>query len=159
MPENSILVNDVHIEGFSYAHYKVESCSDYIHSGLSLGIGYSLPAAIGAKLSFPDRNVVAFCGDDGFLMNSPELSTLKKYGVNITIVIVNDGAYGTIKRRQNNYIHETIGLNLYNPVFFTLAQAYNIKALQVKDIKDFNMVLSKAIDLQEPVIVEIIKNW
>lgn len=159
MPLNSILVNDVHIEGFSYAHYKVRSCSNYIHSGLSLGIGYALPAAIGAKMAFPERKIVAFCGDGGFLMNSPELATIKRYGIDITIVIVNDGWFGTIKRKQQPYIHNIIGLNLYNPDFMKLAEAYNMQGFRVDDMQNFNSTLKKAIDIKEAVIVEVVKNW
>ena len=159
MPENGILVNDVHIEGFSYARYRVRCCSDYIHSGLSLGIGYALPAAVGAQLAFPERKVIAFCGDGGFLMNSSELSTVMRYRVPITIIIVNDNGFGTIKRSQKEYIHDVLGLNLYNPDFMKLADSYHMKGYRVEKTTDVKAVINMANNMPEPVLVEIVKNW
>jgi hypothetical protein len=63
-------------------------------------MGYALPAAIGAKLAVPDRRVVALLGDGGFAMSGLELSTAKREGVHLTVIVFNDGHYGMIRKQQ-----------------------------------------------------------
>jgi acetolactate synthase-1/2/3 large subunit len=155
---DGILVNDVHSEGFpTCGHFKVYEPSNYIQSAISLGVGYALPAAIGAKIAFPDRQVIAFSGDGGFLMSSPDFSTAMKYGINVVFVIVNDNAFGTIKKGQPEHLHDTIGLDLYNPDFMDFAKAYKAKSFRVNDLSDFRLVLKKALEMNEPVIIEVVK--
>ena len=91
------------------------------HSG---SMGYGLPAAIAAAFALPAREVVAFAGDGWFLMNGQELSTAVRYGLGITVVVVNNGVYGTIRRHQERrFPGRPSGTALENPDFAALAHA------------------------------------
>ena len=65
-------------------------------------MGAGLPSAIAASIVYPDRKVMAICGDGGFMMNSQELETAVRLKVNITVIILRDDAYGMIKWKQEN---------------------------------------------------------
>lgn len=157
--EDAILVNDVHCEGY-YAKdiFKVHKPCSFLHSGISAGVGYALPAAIGAKVAFPDRQVIAFCGDGGFIMSSPELSTAIKYGINIIVVIVNDCSFTTIKRSTPEILHDYLGLDTYNPNISKFADAYGTKVFTVEEIKDFKTALLESLGCGYPVIIEVFKS-
>ncbi|MEF2967438.1 thiamine pyrophosphate-binding protein [Paenibacillus sp. M1] len=154
-----ILVNDVHVEGYPLHYdYRVHERYGYIHSPISVGIGYALPAAIGAKFAHPDKKVIVFCGDGGFLLSSPEFSTLMRYRLNIVVVIVNDHAYGTIRRRQERDCWDFTCADLANPDFRRFAGAYRCAAVTVEEVERFAEVLSEAVQREDgPFLIELVK--
>lgn len=92
-------------------------------------MGYSLPAAIGAALVMPERQIVCFIGDGGFQVNLQELQTIRQYGLNITIIIMNNGGYGIIKQFQDSYMnsrYEASGRGYGTPDFAAIAHAYGL---------------------------------
>ena len=89
-------------------------------------MGISLPGAIAAKLVHPDRQVVALCGDGGFLMNSQELETAKRIGANITVVVWRDDGYGLIDWKQRNEFGRPFGVEFGNPDFVAYAESFGI---------------------------------
>ena len=85
-------------------------------------MGYGLPAAVAAKLQYPDRPVVCFAGDGCFLMSGQELATASQYGAKILVLVVNNGSYGTIRMHQERkYPSRVSGTNLHNPDFAAVA--------------------------------------
>ncbi|WP_213685392.1 thiamine pyrophosphate-binding protein [Roseicyclus sp.] len=88
-------------------------------------MGYGLPAAIAAKLAHPDRPVICYAGDGCLQMTLQELSTARQFGVDITVIIANNGRYGTIRMHQeNHYPGRVSGTELFNPDYVQLAAAY-----------------------------------
>src|ERR1019366_8763584 len=87
-------------------------------------MGAGLPSAIAAKLVYPRRKVLAVCGDGGFLMNSQELETAVRLGLDLTVLIVRDDAYGMIRWKQAEMGMADFGMTLGNPDFVRLAEAY-----------------------------------
>jgi acetolactate synthase-1/2/3 large subunit len=88
-------------------------------------MGYGLPAAIAAKLEHPDRPVICFAGDGCLQMTLQELSTARQYGADITVIIANNGRYGTIRMHQeNHYPGRVSGTELFNPDYVQLAASY-----------------------------------
>ncbi len=87
-------------------------------------MGAGLPSAIAAKLVHPTRRVMAVCGDGGFLMNSQELETAVRLGLDLTILVVRDDAYGMIRWKQAEMGMANFGMSLGNPDFVRLAEAY-----------------------------------
>ncbi len=86
-------------------------------------MGYGVPAAIGAKALLPDRTVVAFAGDGCFLMNGQELATAVQYRLNVIIIVVNNGMYGTIRMHQEREFPGNVhGTALVNPDFAAYAK-------------------------------------
>ena len=101
-------------------------------------MGFGTPAAVGAKLLFPDRTVVAFAGDGCFLMNGQELATAVRYGANIIILVINNGMYGTIRMHQErDYPGRVTASDLTNPDFAALARAYGAHGETVERTEDF----------------------
>jgi acetolactate synthase-1/2/3 large subunit len=87
-------------------------------------MGAGLPAAIAAKLVHPARRAVAVVGDGGFMMNSQELETAVRLGLDLTVVVVRDDAYGMIKWKQADMGFGDFGLDVGNPDFVRYAAAY-----------------------------------
>ena len=86
--------------------------------------GTGLPSALATKLIYPERKVIAVCGDGGFMMNSQELETAVRLNLDLTIVILNDGGYGMIKWKQEGMGFENWGLDYTNPDFVKYAESY-----------------------------------
>ena len=110
-------------------------------------MGAGLPAAIGAKLVCPERKVVAICGDGGFMMNSQELESAKRLGLDLVVLILRDDAYGMIKWKQAAAGFENFGLDFANPDFVTgtrlkpgsrlsdvLARCFEVGGVHVVDV-------------------------
>ena len=112
-------------------------------------MGYGLPAAIAASLRHPGRSVVALAGDGCFLMNGQELATAVQHGCDILIVIVDNGAYGTIRMHQEReFPGRVVGTALANPDFAALARAYGAWAESVDRTEDFAPALARAASRQ-----------
>ena len=108
-------------------------------------MGYGVPAAIAAKLRFPDRTVVAVTGDGDFLMTGQELATARQYGAAITVLLVNNGMYGTIRMHQERHFPGRVhGTELVNPDFEALARAYGCFGERVSRTADFGAALERA---------------
>ena len=108
-------------------------------------MGYGLPAAVAAALRFRDRTVVCVAGDGDFLMNGQELATAAQYGANLLVILVDNGAYGTIRMHQEREYPARISATaLANPDFARLAEAYGGWAVRVEQTADFAPALDQA---------------
>ena len=95
-------------------------------------MGAGLPSAMAAKLLFPNRAVVAVCGDGGFMMNSQEVETAVRLKQHLVILILNDSGYGMIKWKQEAGGFENHGLDFGNPDFVLYAQSYGAQGHRVQ---------------------------
>jgi acetolactate synthase-1/2/3 large subunit len=119
-------------------------------------MGYGLPAAIAAKLAAPHRRVVAFAGDGCFQMTGQELATAVQYDLAITVIVVNNGMYGTIRMHQERrYPGRVIGTELRNPDFAMLARAYGAHGQVVTRTEDFPAALDRAGRADGPALIEL----
>lgn len=120
-------------------------------------MGYGLPAAIAASLTSPARPVICFTGDGCFQMTSQELATAIQERVNIKILIVNNGLYGTIRMHQERrYPARVSGTNLVNPDFVALAKAMGGWAERVEKTEEFAASFSRLMAHDGPGLIEII---
>lgn len=94
-------------------------------------MGAGLPSAMAAKLVFPNKKVMAICGDGGFMMNSQELETAVRLKLDLVVLILNDSAYGMIKWKQAHMGFEDFGLDFNNPDFILYAQSYGASGHRV----------------------------
>ena len=95
-------------------------------------MGAGLPSAMASAMVYPNRKVVAVCGDGGFMMNSQELETAVRLGLNLTVLILNDNAYGMIRWKQANMGFADFGLSYGNPDFVQYAQSYGASGHRVE---------------------------
>jgi acetolactate synthase-1/2/3 large subunit len=109
-------------------------------------MGYGLPAAIAAKLRLPDRTVVAVAGDGDFLMNGQELATAAQYGVDLLVIVVDNGSYGTIRMHQEREFPGRVSAtDLANPDFAALARAFGGWSARVETADEFGAALDEAL--------------
>ena len=109
-------------------------------------MGYGLPAAVAAALRFKDRPVVCVAGDGDFLMNGQELATAAQYGVDLLVVLVDNGSYGTIRMHQEREYPDRISATeLRNPDFAALARAYGGWAETIEKTDEFAGALDRAL--------------
>ncbi|WP_341207548.1 thiamine pyrophosphate-binding protein [uncultured Sphingomonas sp.] len=107
-------------------------------------MGYGLPAAVAAALRRPGRSVVALAGDGDFLMNGQELATAVQHGADLLVIVVDNGAYGTIRMHQEReYPDRPAATRLHNPDFAALARAYGATAETVERTGDFAPALDR----------------
>ncbi|NBU83192.1 MAG: thiamine pyrophosphate-binding protein [Sphingomonadaceae bacterium] len=112
-------------------------------------MGYGPPAAVAAALRCPNKTVVALAGDGDFMMNGQELATAMQYGCNLLVLVIDNGAYGTIRMHQEReYPTRVSGTALHNPDFAALARAYGGWAATVETTADFAPALTDAMQRQ-----------
>ena len=117
-------------------------------------MGAGLPSAMTAKLLYPQRKVLAVCGDGGFMMNSQEMITAVRENIPVVILILNDNAYGFIEWKQKNMGLPKFGMELTNPDFVKYAESYGALGLRVESANDLILKLKEAFASGRPTIVE-----
>jgi acetolactate synthase I/II/III large subunit len=123
---------------------------------ISGAMGYGVPAAIAAQLRFPKREVVAFAGDGCFLMYPQELATAVQHHANLTIIIVNNGQYGTIRMHQERrYPGRPIATDIVNPDFVALGQSFGAYAERVSRTDQFPDAYRRAAAAGRPAVLEL----
>ncbi|MGH8170430.1 MAG: thiamine pyrophosphate-dependent enzyme, partial [Steroidobacteraceae bacterium] len=95
-------------------------------------MGAGLPSAMMAAMLYPDRRVLAVCGDGGFMMSSQELETATRLQLNLVVLILEDNAYGMIRWKQATDGFPDFGMSFGNPNFVTYAEAYGMKGARVE---------------------------
>jgi len=133
----------------------------YRRPGRQLGptsgaMGYGVPAAVAAKLVHPDRLVVGFCGDGGFMMTGQELATSMLEGVGPIILLFNNAMYGTIRMHQERrFPGRVVGTALKNPDFLALARAYGAFGASVARTEDFAPAFEEAAAHNSAAVIEL----
>ena len=136
---------------FHYKTYRTELAP------ISGSMGYGLPAAVSAKLQYPDRDVICVAGDGCFMMHGQEFATAVQFGANIITIIVNNGILGTIRMHQErNYPSRVSGTVLRNPDFASYARAFGGYGEKVTKTEDFPAALERARKSGLPAILELI---
>jgi acetolactate synthase-1/2/3 large subunit len=117
--------------------FKVKNHTLFTAGGNS-PMGYGLPAAIGAKLGAPRRQVVMFNGDGGFQLNIQELQTLKHHGLDVAVVVMNNSSYGIIKQFQDSYLGSRYHASRdgYSvPNLSRVAEAYGLRHTRIERLE------------------------
>jgi len=109
-------------------------------------MGAGLPSGMAAKMVNPDKKVVSVCGDGGFMMNSQELETAVRLNLDLTVIILNDNAYGMIKWKQTGMGFDTYGLDLGNPDFVKYAESYGASGHRPTSCEEFEETLEKCVN-------------
>lgn len=119
-------------------------------------MGYGLPAAIAAKLQFPERTVVAYAGDGCFLMTAQELATAVQYNLAIVIIVADNGTYGTIRMHQEKtYPGRVIATSLVNPDFADMARSFGAYGANVSETAEFEPAFAEALACGRPAVIAL----
>ncbi|NNE92920.1 MAG: acetolactate synthase large subunit [Verrucomicrobiales bacterium] len=138
MPRDGMIALDNGIYKLWFArNYRALLPNTVLLDNALASMGAGLPSAMGAKLVHPDRRVMAICGDGGFMMNSAELETAVRLGLDLVVVILRDDALGMIKWKQEDMGFDDYGLDFGNPDFVKYAEAYGAHGHRVEAAGDF----------------------
>ena len=107
-------------------------------------MGAGLPSAMMAAMLYPDRRIMAICGDGGFMMNSQELETAVRLKLNIVVTILNDNAYGMIRWKQSHFGFEDWGLTFGNPDFVKYAESYGATGHRITSVDELAPICEAA---------------
>jgi acetolactate synthase-1/2/3 large subunit len=157
LPDDGILVRDITVSGSLWGSrlFRAHQPLKNIHS-LAGAIGMGLPMAIGTAIANPQHKVVGLVGDGGLSLNLGELATLAQEKANVTLLIMNDGGYGVMRGIQDKYFGGRQYYNeLHTPDFTALAQAMGLQAWTVERAADFQSVMTEALAMPGPSVVEV----
>ena len=160
MRDDMVYVADVgQNQLWSCANCVIKENGRFLTSGGMGTMGYSVPAALGAKLAAPERQVVAVCGDGGFQMTMMELATMKQYKVPVKIVVLRNNVLGLVRQYQHFTYQDrysVIDLGDSIPDFRKLADAYGIRYLQIAAVEDMDSGIEDFLSDDEATLLEVI---
>ena len=147
MPGNGIIALDNGIYKIWFArNYRAAEPNTVLLDNALATMGAGLPSAMEAARLYPDRRVLAICGDGGFMMNSQELETAVRLGLNLVVLVVNDSSYGMIRWKQYAMGYEDFGLEFGNPDFVVYAESFGAGGHRVEKTEDFAPLLERCFD-------------
>jgi len=129
--------------------------SSFLFANTFGSMGFAFHAAIGAKIACPDKPVVAFCGDGGFMFGCGELATIAHYRLNIPIVVFNNGGYKILNNTQRKRYGRTIGTELTNPDFVKLGESFGFRACRANGSSELMSALRDALSADGPTMIEV----
>lgn len=156
LPEDGIFVEELTQPGYvARLAFPVYQPRTYINPGYQGTLGYSFPTAMGAKVGMPDRKVVAISGDGGFMFNVQELATAAQHGIDVVLVVFNDGAFGNVKRlQQQQFDGKELAVDLKNPDFMKLADAFGIHGLRATNPAELEHAIGEGFGTSGPTLIE-----
>ncbi len=156
LPENAIITTDAgNFSGWAQRYISYDRPRRLL-APTSGAMGYGVPSAIAASLRYPDRVVIGFMGDGGFMMTGQEIATAIHEGAHPILLVFNNGIYGTIRMHQEKHYPGRISAtNLTNPDFAALARSYGADGYTVSKTADFAGVFKKALASRKATVIEI----
>jgi acetolactate synthase-1/2/3 large subunit len=149
MPNDGIICLDNGVYKIWFArNYPAREPNTVLLDNALATMGAGLPSAMASAMVYPDRKVMAICGDGGFMMNSQEMETAVRLKLNLTVLILNDNSYGMIRWKQANMGFQDWGLTYGNPDFVKYAEAYGAKGHRVESAAHLPLLLRRT--LSEP---------
>jgi acetolactate synthase-1/2/3 large subunit len=146
MPEDGIVTLDNGMYKIWFArNYPANRPNTLLLDNALASMGAGLPSAIAARLVYPDRPVLSVCGDGGFMMNSQELETAVRLGIDIVVLILRDDAYGMIKWKQADMAFDNFGLDYGNPDFVRYAQSYGANGWRPESTAELAEILQQCL--------------
>jgi thiamine pyrophosphate-dependent acetolactate synthase large subunit-like protein len=143
---------------WSARNFRLKNGQNFTLSGGLASMGFALPAAIGAKLIYPERQVIALCGDGGFAMLMADFATAVKYKLNIKVFIFNNCKLGMIQMEQEANGNPEFKTSLNNPDYAAFAEGCGGEGFVVTEALAMNSVIDKALASGRPCIVNVYIN-
>jgi acetolactate synthase-1/2/3 large subunit len=155
---DAILVTDVgQHQMVASRYYKFRSPLTQITSGGAGTMGFALPAAMGAKMGCPDKQVVAVIGDGGFQMTVQELGTIMQYKIPVKILVLNNNFLGMVRQWQQLFHEKRYSFTeMTNPDFVRLNEAYGISAERVTERDELDGALQRFLEADSARFLEVV---
>ncbi len=156
MPSDGIIALDNGVYKIWFArNYKAHMPNTILLDNALATMGAGLASAMAAKLVYPERKVMAICGDGGFMMNSQELETAVRIGLNLVVIILRDNAYGMIKWKQSGKGFDDFGLDYGNPDFVKYAESYGAEGHRVQSSDELIRFLETHLNIDGVHVIEV----
>ena len=157
LPDDAILCNGAgNYAGWLHRFYRYRAPGSQL-APTSGSMGYGLPAAIGAATAAPGREVFAIAGDGCFMMTCQEMATAAHHGLNLTVIILNNSRYGTIRAHQEREFPLRVSAtDLTNPDFCALARSFGAGAWQVTEAAEFEAALAETRATDGVKLIEVV---
>ena len=145
MPVDGIVALDNGMYKIWFArNYRTTRANTLLLDNALATMGAGLPSAMAAKLTYPERRVMAVCGDGGFMMNSQEMETAVRLGLDLVVLVLEDSSYGMIRWKQAVDGMPDYGLTFGNPDFVAYAESYGASGYRLESTDEMNEVLESA---------------
>jgi acetolactate synthase-1/2/3 large subunit len=155
IPDDGILVNELTQIGYlARSMYPVYQPGTFVTPGYQGTLGYGFPTALGVAAGNPGRAVISINGDGGFGWAMQELATLRKYNLNVAIVVFADGHFGNVRRFQEDQFGAAYEVDLYNPAFDRLAAAFDVPFARAESADALQRLLGRATRDRAPILIE-----
>lgn len=156
LPSDGVVALDNGIYKIWFArNYKAYEPNTLLLDNALATMGAGLPSAIASKIVYPNRKVIAVCGDGGFMMNSQELETAIRLKINLVVIILNDSSYGMIKLAQKGMGFENFGLDFGNPDFVKYAESYGASGHRVNKTENLSSMLDECLTTAGVHVIDI----
>jgi acetolactate synthase-1/2/3 large subunit len=158
LQRDAIVAADIARSGYALVgQFPAYEPRTFMHSASFIAMGQAFPAALGAKVAFPDRQVVSVSGDGCFLMTGQELATAVQHGINVVAIVINDRCLTGIAALQDtHYRGRRVAVDLVNPDFVRFAESFGALGLRVTRPDQFKPALEKALEAGKPALIEIV---
>ncbi len=144
MPSDGIIALDNGVYKIWFArNYRAAEPNTILLDNALASMGAGLPSAMEAARLNPDKRVMAICGDGGFMMNSQEMETAVRLGLNLVVLILDDRSYGMIRWKQYGMGYPDFGLEFNNPDFVKYAESYGAKGHRIASAEEFAPLLDR----------------
>ena len=138
-------------------YYKFKNPRTNVTSGGAGTMGFALPAAMGAKLAMPHKQVVAVIGDGGYQMTIQELGTIMQYKIPVKILVLNNNFLGMVRQWQQLFHEKRYSFTeMQNPDFVKIAEAYSIRAKKVERREELDAALQEMLDAKTSYFLEVV---
>ena len=156
LPDDGILVDELTQMGyaarFAYPTYKPRT---FLSTGYQGTLGWGYATSLGAKVAKPDSAVVSISGDGGFLFTAMEMATAAQHGIGVVAVVFSDGAYGNVRRiQQQSFNNRTIASDLKNPDFVKMGESFGIESVRVGSPDELGAAISRGIAKGAPMLID-----
>lgn len=137
---------------FAYPTYKSRT---FLSPGYQGTLGWGYATSLGAKVAKPDTPVVSISGDGGFLFTAMEMATAAQHGIGVVAVVFSDGAYGNVRRiQQQSFKNRTIASDLRNPDFVKLGESFGLDAVRVSSPEELGAAVARGIAKGGPMLID-----
>jgi len=156
MPDDGIIALDNGVYKIWFArNYSAHGPNTVLLDNALATMGAGLPSAMAAKIVYPQRRVMAICGDGGFMMNSQEMETAVRLGLDLVVLILKDDAYGMIKWKQSNMGFDDFGLDYGNPDFVQYANSYGATGHRLESAESFIPLIEECFNTAGVHLIEV----
>ena len=156
LPRDGFFVEEISQAGFaSYYAFPVYEPRTFVSCGYQGTLGFGYPTALGVKAGNPSTPVVSVTGDGGFMFGVQELATAVQHGLDVAVVVFDNGAFGNVLRDQKRIYGRTLGSELRNPDFVAVAESFGVAGRRAETPDELRAALDAALSSGRPALIHV----